>query len=245
MNEAANGLAGSNVPLSVLPGGCTNVVCRMLGIPTDVVDATEHLLQLADDLEPRRIDLGRVNGRYFVFSSGVGHRRRHDALGRRRTRALKARGGDADFTLRGAAQLLPRLPRPARRCSRSRSADERVEGVSAIVQNSDPYTYFRSTPDAGVRGRSAMDNGTISMTVMRRASLVLRRAGHHVPAASRAPARLAQHRQASSFPRIAARARSRSLDGTRPAASRSTATTSAHSAEVVYEAAPGSLLVIA
>ena len=82
LNEVANGLAGSNVPVSVLPGGCTNVVCRMLGIPTDVVDATEHLLHLADDLRPRRIDLGRVNGRYFVFSSGVGIDAEATALGR-------------------------------------------------------------------------------------------------------------------------------------------------------------------
>ena len=72
LNEAANGLAGSDVPLSVLPGRLTNVVCRMLGIPTDVVDATEHLLRLADGPHPRRIDLGSVNGRYFVSSSGVG-----------------------------------------------------------------------------------------------------------------------------------------------------------------------------
>ena len=72
VNEAANGLAGSRVPLSVLPGGSTNVVCRMLGIPTDVVDATEHLLSLADELTPRPIDLGRVNSRYFVSSSGIG-----------------------------------------------------------------------------------------------------------------------------------------------------------------------------
>ena len=38
------------MPLSCLPGGRTNVYCRMLGIPTDVVDATEHLLQMADEL---------------------------------------------------------------------------------------------------------------------------------------------------------------------------------------------------
>src|SRR5450631_1980594 len=45
VNEVANGLAGSDTPLSCLPGGRTNVYCRMLGIPTDVVDATEHLLR--------------------------------------------------------------------------------------------------------------------------------------------------------------------------------------------------------
>ena len=44
VNEAANGLAGSDTVLTCLPGGATNVYCRMLGIPSDVVDATEHLL---------------------------------------------------------------------------------------------------------------------------------------------------------------------------------------------------------
>src|SRR5688572_20594108 len=72
LNEVANGLAGTDVPVSVLPGGSTNVVCRTLGIPNDVVDATEHLIGLADDFQPRKIDLGRCNGRHFVFACGVG-----------------------------------------------------------------------------------------------------------------------------------------------------------------------------
>src|SRR5436305_8520052 len=72
VNEAANGLAGSDTPLTCLPGGRTNVYCRMLGIPTDVVDATEHLLQMANDWHPRRVDLGHVNERKFLFSAGVG-----------------------------------------------------------------------------------------------------------------------------------------------------------------------------
>src|SRR5205085_11895669 len=57
VNEAANGLAGSDTALSCLPGGRTNVYCRMLGIPTDVVDATAHLLPIAVDFSPRRLDL--------------------------------------------------------------------------------------------------------------------------------------------------------------------------------------------
>ena len=66
---------GSSAPTrrsSRLPGGSTNVWARTLGIPNDVVDATEHLLRIADDFRPRRVDLGRVNGRHFVFASGVG-----------------------------------------------------------------------------------------------------------------------------------------------------------------------------
>ena len=72
VNEAANGLAGSHTPLTCLPGGATNVYCKMLGIPGDIVDATEHLLRLADEWRPRPVDLGTVNGRRFVFSAGMG-----------------------------------------------------------------------------------------------------------------------------------------------------------------------------
>lgn len=72
LNEAANGLAGSGTPLTCLPGGSTNVFARILGIPNDVVDATEHLLRIADDWRPRAIDLGVVNGRRFLFTAGIG-----------------------------------------------------------------------------------------------------------------------------------------------------------------------------
>src|SRR5215204_2032214 len=67
VNEVVNGVAGTDTPLSVLPGGATNVYVRMLGIPNDVVDATEHLLALADAWQPRAIDVARVNDRWFSF----------------------------------------------------------------------------------------------------------------------------------------------------------------------------------
>src|SRR5581483_2207177 len=72
VNEAVNGLAGSNTPLTALPGGSANVFAKILGIPGEIVDATEHLLRIADDWRPRRVDLGVVNGRLFTFGSGLG-----------------------------------------------------------------------------------------------------------------------------------------------------------------------------
>ena len=239
LNEAANGLAGANLPLSILPGGSTNVVCRMLGIPTDVVDATEHLLQLADDLAPRRIDMGRVNGRYFIFSSGVGIdadvTRWVDDQPR-----LKARGGDATFTY-AALRSYFRDYRGKPPQLEVEVGAHHVSGLSAIVQNSDPYTFFRKTP-LRVCEDIAMDDGTISLTTMRRASLMLDAPGILYRLFSR-KGRLAQHRQASSFPRIQ-RATVRSLDG-RGLPLEVDGDYIGHTPEAVYEAAPDSLLVIA
>src|SRR4029078_7524652 len=72
VNEAPNGLIGTDVPLTCLPGGSTNVFCRSLGIPRDVVDATEPSPRVAARCEPFRGALGRGNGRHFTFSSGIG-----------------------------------------------------------------------------------------------------------------------------------------------------------------------------
>src|ERR1700729_2807700 len=109
VNEAANGLAGSDTPLCCLPGGRANVYCRMLGIPTDVIDATEHLLLMADDWHPRRVDLGSVNGRMFLFSAGVGL----DASVVERVDAhpkLKAKAGEWDYTLTGVSTFTRGYP---------------------------------------------------------------------------------------------------------------------------------------
>ena len=123
LNEVANGLAGTDVPVSMLPGGSTNVVCRTLGIPNDVVDATEHLLALADDWAPRKIDLGMVDDRHFVFSCGVGI----DATVVKRVDAhprLKSKAGPLLLQLGGGLGLLPQLPRqPGAAAGRDRGGD--------------------------------------------------------------------------------------------------------------------------
>ncbi len=167
LNEVANGLAGTDVPVSVLPGGSTNVVARTLGIPNDVVDATEHLLGLADDFRPRTIDLGVANGRRFVFACGAGL----DATAAKRVDShprMKARGGRWYYTWAAVSGLLPRLPaQPDPDAPRGRRGA--TEGVTAIAQNSDPFTYFGGRP-IRVCESVAIDNGTLSLAVLRRAA---------------------------------------------------------------------------
>ncbi len=166
LNEVANGLAGTDVPVSVLPGGSTNVVCRTLGIPNDVVDATEHLIGIADDFRPRKIDLGRCNGRHFVFACGVGL----DATVVKRVDAhprLKARARQWYYTWAAISAFYRQYLRDPVRLTLEVEG-ETLEGVTAIAQNSDPFTYFANIP-IRICEDIGLDDGTISMALLRRA----------------------------------------------------------------------------
>ena len=199
VNEAANGLAGSSTPLTVLPGGSTNVFCRTLGIPGDVVDATEHLLRIADDFRPRRVDLGTVSGRHFVFASGIGLDASVVERVDRHPR-LKARAGEWYFTWAAVSTFTRRyLVRPPRVCVEV--AGRSLDGVTVIVQNSDPFTYFGRRPIRVGEG-AGLETGRLSVSVLRRATpLELPTVIPRVFSASAAT--LQRHRQIDGFPGVA------------------------------------------
>jgi len=73
VNEVATGIAGSATALGVLPGGSTNVFARTIGLPNDPVAAAELLANGIDAGDFRPIGLGRVNGRFFCFNTGIGY----------------------------------------------------------------------------------------------------------------------------------------------------------------------------
>ena len=208
VNEAANGLVGSETPLTALPGGSTNVWARTLGIPNDVVDATEHLLRIADDFRPRRVDVGLVNGRHFVFSSGVGL----DASVVERVDAhpyRKARYGAWYYAFAAVAIFNRRyLVRPPRVRV---TVDGRVlDGVTVIVQNSDPFTYFRRRPIRLVEP-AGLQTGSLSAAVLKRATAL--EMPTLVPRLLSGRARtVSRHRQVEGLPELQ-RLRVEALDG--------------------------------
>jgi diacylglycerol kinase family enzyme len=168
LNEVVNGLAGTDVPVSVLPGGSTNVVCRTLGIPNDVVDATEHLLALVDDWKPRRIDLGAVDDRHFVFSCGVGI----DATVVKRVDAhprLKSKAGPYYYSWAAVSALYRSYLYNPVHLRVQTGEGETAEGITALAQNSDPFTYFASRPVRVCEGVT-IDDGTLAVGVLKRAA---------------------------------------------------------------------------
>jgi diacylglycerol kinase family enzyme len=244
LNEVANGLAGTSVPVSVLPGGSTNVVCRTLGIPNDVVDATEHLIGLADDFRPRKIDLGRCNGRHFVFACGVGL----DATVVKRVDAhprLKAQASQWYYTWAAISAFYRHYLRDPVRFELEVD-DETFEGVTAIAQNSDPFTYFANIP-IRICEDIGLDDGTISMALLRRA-----KQRDMLPIASRVLGKrlhVAKHRQIDEFDDVTrASVRSISTDGDgvpRPFPVQVDGDYIGEYAELDFSVEPGALTIVA
>jgi diacylglycerol kinase family enzyme len=134
-NEVLNGVG--DIPVGFIPGGGTSVLPRALGLPRDPVGAAERLL----DGRTRRISLGRVNGRRFGFSAGIGLDaelvRRLDALGRTHE---GRRPGDLAFIAIAVRTLA------GRRVRFEPVLEVRGLGRAALalVANGDPYTYAGS-----------------------------------------------------------------------------------------------------
>jgi len=137
-NEVLNGVR-PGVAVGFVPGGGTSVLPRALGLPRDPVAAARLLAHA----RPRRISLGRANGRRFAFSAGVGLDaeliRRFDERGRDTT---GKRPGDLAFVataLRTLAEHRARYDPALELVGHGRAA-------FALVGNLDPYTYAGRLP---------------------------------------------------------------------------------------------------
>ena len=165
VNEVANGLAGCATPMTCLPAGATNVLCKMLGIPGDIVDATEHLLALADTWSPRRIDLGTANGRAFTYSSGFG-------LDASVVKRIEASPGLKRHRLREYFFVYAAVETVLRHYVRHPPRMEVHVGahvgraITTLVQNGEQFTYLDDKPIYVAEG-AHLDSGTLAGVALR------------------------------------------------------------------------------
>jgi diacylglycerol kinase family enzyme len=140
-NEALNGVERDDLPLGFVPGGGTSVLPRALGLPRDPVEAAEQLADALANERTRRISTGRVNGRRFAFSAGIGADaeavRRVDERGRS---PEGRRPGDLAFVGTFARLIIERRGR----------FDPALEVVGhgraalVLVSNVKPYTFLKA-----------------------------------------------------------------------------------------------------
>ena len=189
LNEAANGLAGTATALAALPGGSTNVFARTIGLPDDPVEATGALLDALHRRSIRRIGLGCVNGRYFLFHVGIGFDAAVVQQVERRS-SLKRWASHALFVYATFDTALRHYDRSRPRLS-VHHVDGAVvdDGYEAVCFNSTPFTYLGThpidvAPDAGLdRGLVVVTMRTLAMGttmgLLGSAFLGRRRFAHH------------------------------------------------------------------
>lgn len=129
VNEVLNGLPPEK-SLGIVPGGHTNVLARALGVPRDPAAA----------VHPRRISLGRVNGRRFAFAAGIGV---DSEVVRELETVKRARDGRRSGDLAYARVV-------ARRLLRGYAPRLEVEGLGraglVFVSNDAVFTYAGPVP---------------------------------------------------------------------------------------------------
>jgi diacylglycerol kinase family enzyme len=165
LNEAADGLVGTETALAPLPGGSTNVYARTLGIAHDPVDATAQLLGSLERRSFERIGLGQVNGRYFLFHCGVGYDaavvgwvERHSAIKRYAAHPL--------FVVAAFDTFLRTYDHSQGRFDVALDSGEVIDGATlTIVSKTSPYTYLGNRPL--VVAPKAGLNSALSVTVVR------------------------------------------------------------------------------
>jgi len=146
LNEAANGLAGTSCALAALPGGSTNVFARTIGTADDPIEATAAILEALEAHSIRRVGLGSVNGRYFLFHAGLGYDAAVVSEVEKRS-SLKRYAGHPLFIWAGIATWAKHYDRSRPRMSVEYDDGSTVDDVYfTIVLNTDPYTYLGSRP---------------------------------------------------------------------------------------------------
>jgi diacylglycerol kinase family enzyme len=163
LNEVANGIAGTDTALGVLPGGSTNVFARTIGLPNDPVQAADHLANGLDAADLRPIGLGKVNGRYFCFHTGVGF----DAAVVERVEkrgSLKRWFGHPLFIWAGLSTWLTGYDhRTAHFRLHGDGGPPVDQGFFTIVLNTNPYTYLGNRP-LDLSPAATLDRGLVAIT---------------------------------------------------------------------------------
>jgi len=149
VNEVANGLVGSAVPMAILPFGTTSVLAREIGVPMNNIAAA---VDYAISEQPRPISLGRVafeDGltRFFVLMAGIGF---DGDVVHGMNQSLKRLIGKGAYVLSTARSVFCYKPKPLTiTYSRADGSVAKTQGTSVIVGNAARYGgEYMITPQA-------------------------------------------------------------------------------------------------
>jgi diacylglycerol kinase (ATP) len=139
--EVIGALAGTGIPVGILPGGTGNLLVRTLGIPLSIRKAVPALLQG----EQAAVDLGVLgDGRHLAFSAGVGLDAEMIAGA---SAALKRRIGVGAYVMSAAAAVMRRSEFTVRAVVDGEAVERRASAVMVANFGTVLNDFMRLGPD--------------------------------------------------------------------------------------------------
>ena len=151
INSVLGWLAGTDIPLGIIPVGTSNGLARELRLPMNLAQAC----RIAAGAGRRRIDLGSANGRLFILMAGIGF----DAtVVRELGTGLKNLLGPLAYVLTGLRVIIGYPSVDLRVCADDREL--KLRAWVAVAANTPTYTYtLKIAPNA------IMDDGLLDLII--------------------------------------------------------------------------------
>jgi YegS/Rv2252/BmrU family lipid kinase len=153
VTACVGGVAGTGIPLGVLPCGTGNLFARNLGLPLDPDEALAVALTGAE----RRLDVGVANGRPFVVLAGIGFDAEMLAGA---SEKLKRRTGSVAYLLSGLRHLWDRPTRVVLRADGGPPLRRWASGVVVGNVVGTLQAHLQLLPDA------VPDDGVLDVAVL-------------------------------------------------------------------------------
>lgn len=176
VHHVANGLAGTDTALGIIPAGTTNVLARILGIPSRPRKAADLLTSGGHRISVpmARVDLGDpASSSYATFGAGVGYDA--DVVERSEAQPYRKYWFGSVHYARSAVSALLKDYRTRKPQLRVTDGVRKVDAVTVLAQIHSPYTYFGKIP-LGVPAGDGLSVVIFEKLPARRAPAILLRA---------------------------------------------------------------------
>lgn len=160
ITEAAAGLAGTEVPLAILPGGTANAIALALDIPMDLEDAAALLANGESTL--RQVDMGRTGNKHFLIAVGIGI---PGELAEGADREAKDRLGFLAYAFSSIQAV--RHVETVQYTIRVDGEDHHTQGVTCIIANGGNF----GIPGLNLEQMIDMGDGLLDVLVIHRADI--------------------------------------------------------------------------
>jgi len=157
VNMALNALGPGKVPICIIPTGTGNALAKELEIPTS---SPTRAVSLVIEGRRRKIDVGTVDGHYFLLMAGAGF----DAnVAKRVTQKAKRRLKIGGYAISALLEFWRYEPHPIM----MKAGDDWYQGVTVLFCNTrtygGPLTFAR---------RAQIDDGSLDVVVFKKMGLM-------------------------------------------------------------------------